>query len=41
MPPAPLDEAAYADALRKAGASDRDIALIMKTLREDRSSTDD
>ena len=41
MPPAPLDETAYADALRNAGASERDIALIMKTLREDRSSTED
>ena len=38
MPPAPLDERAHADALRKAGASERDIELIMKTLREDRSS---
>jgi len=40
MPPAPLDESAYADALRKAGASERDIELVVKALREDRSSSE-
>lgn len=40
MPPAPLDEVAYAQALRIAGASERDVELVMKALREDRESSD-
>jgi hypothetical protein len=38
LPPAPLDEIAYAAALRKAGATEHDVAILINALRKDRES---